>query len=112
MGAVLDRTLLLQAARKAMVTVPAEEIDRQVEEMIAELRAHYGSEAEFRQAIADLNRNTRLLAVSEAVRQSHIAAGLAAQEAKPAPPAPGAGVRHFTPIFAPFRKVPSALARV
>ena len=24
----------------------------------------------------------------------------------------GAGVRHFTPIFAPFRKVPSALARV
>ena len=22
------------------------------------------------------------------------------------------GVRHFTPIFAPFRKVPSALARV
>ena len=23
-----------------------------------------------------------------------------------------AGVRHFTPIFAPFRKVPSALARV
>ena len=22
------------------------------------------------------------------------------------------GVRHFTPVFAPFRKVPSALARV
>ena len=52
-GAVLDRTLLLQAARKAMVTVPAEEIDRQVEGMIAELRAHYGSEAEFRQALLE-----------------------------------------------------------
>ena len=33
-----------------------------------------------RQAIADLNRNTRLLAVSEAVRQSHAAAGLAAEK--------------------------------
>ena len=50
-GAVLDRTLLLQAARKAMVTVPDEEIDSQVEGMIAELRAHYASEAEFRQAL-------------------------------------------------------------
>ena len=34
------------------------------------------------------------------------------EKAKQTLTTPAAGVRHLTPIFAPFRKVPSALARV
>lgn len=52
-GALLDRTLLLQAAKKAMVDVPDDDMDRQVEELVAELRSHYDSDAAFRQALLE-----------------------------------------------------------
>ncbi len=50
-GAVLDRTLLLQASRKQQVEVPSDDIQRQVEEMVREIRSHYKSEAAFRDAL-------------------------------------------------------------
>jgi peptidyl-prolyl cis-trans isomerase SurA len=52
-GALLDRTRLLQASKKMGSSVPADEMQLHVEEMIKEIRSHYPSEKEFLKAVAE-----------------------------------------------------------
>lgn len=53
LGALFDRTLLLQAARKENISVPDSEVQRHVEERITELRAQYPSEGAFKNYLAE-----------------------------------------------------------
>ncbi len=50
--ALFDRTVLLQAAKKQKIQVPDSELQQQVQSMVAEIRAKFASEKEFRQALA------------------------------------------------------------
>jgi parvulin-like peptidyl-prolyl isomerase len=50
--ALLDKTLLLQAAKLRKIEPPDTEMQMQVERMIADIRTHFASEAEFRRALA------------------------------------------------------------
>lgn len=69
-GALLDRTLLLQAAKKAMVEVPDDDINRQVEEMVTDLQSHYDGDAGFRQAL--LEEHQTLERLKEELRRKAI----------------------------------------
>jgi peptidyl-prolyl cis-trans isomerase SurA len=51
-GALLDRTLLLQASRKLSVAPDDREIQRQVEDAVAGIQAQFPNEAQFRAALA------------------------------------------------------------
>lgn len=49
---VLDRTLLLQSAKKQMLKVPDDELQKEVEDIVAETKSQYKSDAEFRADLA------------------------------------------------------------
>ena len=51
-GALLDRTLLLQASRKLAIAPDNKEIQRQVEEAVAGIKSQFPGEAQFRAALA------------------------------------------------------------
>lgn len=53
LGALFDRTLLLQAAKQRSIQPPEAEIQQQVETLLADIRAGYPSEAAFRQELAN-----------------------------------------------------------
>lgn len=53
LGALFDRTLLLQAAKQRSIQPPEAEIQQQVETLLADIRAGYPSEAVFRQELAN-----------------------------------------------------------
>lgn len=52
-GALLDRTLLLQAAKLRKIQVPESEMQQHVETMVADIRTKFGTEAQFRAALAE-----------------------------------------------------------
>lgn len=51
--ALLDKTLLQQAARRSKIEAPETEMQEQVEEMVQQIRAGFNSEADFRRALAN-----------------------------------------------------------
>lgn len=51
-GALFDRTLLLQAAKIRKIDPPESEMQQHVESMIADIRSHFPTEAEFRKGLA------------------------------------------------------------
>lgn len=56
-GSLLDRTLLLQEARRQKISVPENELERRVEETVRDLRGKYPSEKEFLKALSDEGMN-------------------------------------------------------
>ena len=52
LGALLDRTLLMQAAKLRKIEPPEADMQRQVESMIGDIRTRFTSEADFRRALA------------------------------------------------------------
>ncbi len=52
-GAVIDRTLLLQEAKKQKLGVPDDELQEEVEKMVAEIREQYPSENAFLEELAN-----------------------------------------------------------
>lgn len=52
---MLDRSLFLQEARRMKISPPEDELQRQVEEMVREIKSNFSTEKEFYQALAGEN---------------------------------------------------------
>jgi len=50
--ALFDKALLLQEARRMQINPPTDEMNRQVEQMVREIRSNFSSERDFHQALA------------------------------------------------------------